>query len=799
MRPYDEDGNAGVPATIIYVTASADQPPVLVDSFTVDELDGGVRRYSWGFDADTIQSPDFAGVEIRYTAGAATALDWANMTPLGGDGFHSAAFESTLPSAGTWTFAIRSRNTNGTLSTDNMLLTKTLAASIGENVEHSVADLVAQQQAIDNEIQRAIAAELQLATDFTSQLDIVNATLSDLLNTPAYDTNASYAAGALVSYEGKLYRAERDMEAPAPLPADDGTNWTLIGNYSSIVDAVQALSIQIEDVRTSVSDIDGEVSALTTRTDGIYSILYPPMAGSDSDHAGEGTSFAGVWSVQSASTANDIALAHRTDMVAAQVDNNTALISSVQKAQVEGDTALAYRLDTIAVEVGNNKISIADLTEASVDIDGRLRAVNGVALNVNGYISGTVSENNGVTSSFSVMADIFRVVSGAEATGMEWQSSYIRVYNPDMQYIMGPGFGPDDAYVTWFGPNVGTAACTDDLAISFSKTNGLTQTTGIIKTGLLSASAMEIGSTRIHTGGGRLAPFTIQDVSFASINGNAWQNFTQTVDGFVGPSYGSGYHGKRFAAQRTDVYLDAMCAGARNSETIYLEVQYDGGVWGTIQTVNMDVSNKAMIPLSVRYTTSDSWNTLAFRVRTTQGNSQALSLKVSIYNYNVSANDPGSNSGTTESGSGGGFVPVDPTPWCVDYETTVLPDGRYVRDLRVGDLVEAVDVRTGLTEWVPLRAMGIGYEDCYYVRTSHGEVIQSKSTPMDMRDGSVARTPELGGKELLQREAGWEVAQIEFLGMRKVCKPDFGNRMFFAGTRPNATIATHNIQYKPAI
>ena len=803
VRPYDEDGNAGVPGTIIYVTASADQPPVLVDSFSVDELDGGVRRYSWGFNEDTIQSANFAGVEIRYVSGTATAPDWANMIELGGDGFHSAAFESTLPSAGTWTFAIRSRNTNGTLSTNYLLLTKTLAASIGENVEHSVAEIVAQQQAIDNEIQRAIAAELQLATDFTSQLDIVNATLSDLLNTPAYDANTSYAAGALVSYEGKLYRAERNMEAPAPVPSDDGTNWALIGNYSSLVDAVQALSIQIEDVRTSVSDIDGEVSALTTRTDGIYSILYPPMAGSDSDHAGEGTSFAGVWSVQSASTANDIALAQRTDMVAAQVDNNTALISSVQKAQVEGDAALASRLDTVAVEVGNNKVSIADLTEASVDIDGRLRAVNTVALNVNGYVSGTVSENNGVTASFSVMADIFRVVSGAEATGMEWQANYLRTYGTGFQFIIGTGFGVGGQFAMWFGPNVGAAACDTSNAISYSTIAGYQQTSGVIKGSLLSASAMELGSTRIHTGGGRLAPFIVRD-SICVNGGMSYTSRSVTIDGFIPPDSGSGYSWKRFAEFKKDVFIevigsfDAPTDGLQ--ESIYLEVSYDNGsTWTTIVSTAVSASYKAATPVYVRYTTLDSWTTCAFRARTTQGHTLALAMKVEVMNFNPSGANPGSNSGMT-----GAATPEPPSNgggehYCVDYETTVLPDGRYVRDLRVGDLVEAVDVRTGLTEWVPLRAMGIGYEDCYYVRTSHGEVIQSESTPMDMRDGSVARTPELGGKELLQRDAGWEVAQIEFLGMRKVCKPDFGNRMFFAGTRPDATIATHNIQYKPAI
>lgn len=167
VRPYDKDGNAGVPATIIYITARADQPPVLVDSFTVEAIDGGLRRYTWGYNADTIQSPDFAGVEIRYIAGAATAPDWANMSPLGDSGFHTAAFESAAPAAGEWTFACRSRNTSGTLSTAYRLQTVTLPANVGEviggidtAIEQHTAELVAANARVDQEKADRLAGDL---------------------------------------------------------------------------------------------------------------------------------------------------------------------------------------------------------------------------------------------------------------------------------------------------------------------------------------------------------------------------------------------------------------------------------------------------------------------------------------------------------------------------------------------------------------------------------------------------------------------------------------------------------------
>lgn len=148
-------------------------------------------------------------------------------------------------------------------------------------------------------------------------------------------------------------------------------------------------------------------------------------------------------------------------------------------------------------------------------------------------------------------------------------------------------------------------------------------------------------------------------------------------------------------------------------------------------------------------------------------------------------------SGSSGGGGSGGYEPE-----CVDYDA-VLPDGRLVRELRVGDMVECVDVRTGERGMFPLLAQGFGWADCYRVTTAHGEVIQSDTTPMDMPDGSVVRTPELGGQPVLQREHGWETAAIEYVGPRRVCKPDLGDRMFFAGTSADRCIATHNIRWKP--
>ena len=158
---------------------------------------------------------------------------------------------------------------------------------------------------------------------------------------------------------------------------------------------------------------------------------------------------------------------------------------------------------------------------------------------------------------------------------------------------------------------------------------------------------------------------------------------------------------------------------------------------------------------------------------------------------------------TSGTGTGGGPGTGSPGDWCVDIDT-VLPDGRLVRDLQVGDLVPCLDVRVPQAEIEQhqVRAIAIGEEDCFrLVTTSLATVVQSASTPMDLPDGRVKRTPEMLGQHVVVLRDGFLqqelVCDLQYVGRRQVVKVDLGNRMFLAGESDQASIATHNVQYKP--
>ncbi|WP_448673365.1 host specificity protein J [Pseudoxanthomonas mexicana] len=158
---------------------------------------------------------------------------------------------------------------------------------------------------------------------------------------------------------------------------------------------------------------------------------------------------------------------------------------------------------------------------------------------------------------------------------------------------------------------------------------------------------------------------------------------------------------------------------------------------------------------------------------------------------------------TGGTGSGGGPGTGNPGDWCVDFDT-LLPDGRLVRDLQRGELVPCIDVRVPAAEveWHAVRAISTGDEECYRLVTESGAtIVQSASTPMDLPDGRVRRTPQMLGQQVLVHRDGRMtleiVCDLQFVGTRQVVKVDLGNRMFLAGEFAGIAIATHNAQYKP--
>ena len=223
--------------------------------------------------------------------------------------------------------------------------------------------------AIEIEISKIpdIEADISLAQD---KIDQMQAEIADIAGAPDWDGAASYLTGQMVKYQGNLYSAKQAVPA-GTLPTNTAY-WTKIGEYSSLGEAVSALTVRVDNVETSIETIDGKLTAETSRIDGIFAQVNPPLAGDMSWNAGSAAVFAGVWSEQYARAAADEALAKSIDAVSASIDKNTAAIITEQIARATADESLANQIISISATVNGNAALIKQEQTARADADSAL-------------------------------------------------------------------------------------------------------------------------------------------------------------------------------------------------------------------------------------------------------------------------------------------------------------------------------------------------------------------------------------------------------------------------------------------
>lgn len=107
-----------------------------------------------------------------------------------------------------------------------------------------------------------------------------------------------------------------------------------------------------------------------------------------------------------------------------------------------------------------NQDAYAKITETNlvaVDAQGKANAARTLLLDVNGYVSGTQSINNGVTSAFNVLADAFSVRAPLGGDSTEYLAAYgcWFVYSPltNTRTRYGKAFNTDQKIVWWTGPS----------------------------------------------------------------------------------------------------------------------------------------------------------------------------------------------------------------------------------------------------------------------------------------------------------------------------------------------------------
>ncbi|WP_228157167.1 host specificity protein J [Acinetobacter sp. CFCC 11171] len=323
----------------------------------------------------------------------------------------------------------------------------TALANVQQQVNTAVAGNTANTQAIQALDSRVTVAEGDANTAKTNA-----ATALTKAETAATEAGS---AASLASQANAVANQAADTADTANQNAATALSTANVAASQSSANASQinALTVELgtkasagalDQTNANVAEINGRVTANTTKIDGVYAQVNPAMVGSSEDYIGSTEGFAGTWTLQSAMIENDIALSQRIDTTVAQIADNTAAITTEATARADADSALGLRIDTLQAQVGDDlQSSIATIQqelEVLADADSAAasqintlqttvgqntasiqevsQSVNGlyaqkyIKLDVNGKVAGWGGANTGKESNFIINFDSFAIGSG---------------------------------------------------------------------------------------------------------------------------------------------------------------------------------------------------------------------------------------------------------------------------------------------------------------------------------------------------------------------------------------------------
>ncbi|EME4725495.1 host specificity protein J [Acinetobacter baumannii] len=300
---------------------------------------------------------------------------------------------------------------------------------------------------------------------------------------------------------------------------------------SANAEAIDSINLELDDkastgaldqVKSDIKDVDNKIIAQTTRIDGVYAQLNPPLIGSESELIGNEGGYAGVWSEQSARIEGDLAQSKRTDQVSAQLNDSNALFQQQINANASAISSTIKVTETLQTKVGENSASIQNVSES---VDG-IYAQQFTKFDVNGHVSGHGSMNDGTTSTFIFNYDAIQFGTPVGVDGVEpkplmtLQNTPVTLPNgtviPRGLYVDNGSFGYINANRIWadslsaISADLGTikvkSANIEDQAVTTSKIGNLAVDTLHIKDRAVTLPVIVTKSAQNTTEGYRYTP-----------------------------------------------------------------------------------------------------------------------------------------------------------------------------------------------------------------------------------------------------------------------------------------------------
>ncbi|MFY0109532.1 host specificity protein J [Acinetobacter baumannii] len=300
---------------------------------------------------------------------------------------------------------------------------------------------------------------------------------------------------------------------------------------SANAEAIDLINLELDDkastgaldqVKSDIKNVDDKVIAQTTRIDGVYAQINPPLIGSESDLIGNEGGYAGVWSEQSARIEGDLAQAKLTEQLSAQMNENNAVFKRQLEANSSAISSTLKLTETLQTKVGKNSASIETVAKS---VDG-VYAQQFTKFDVNGHVSGHGSMNDGTTSTFIFNYDCIQFGTPVGIDGIEpkplmtLQNKPVTLPNgtviPRGLYVDNGSFGYINANRIWaenlsvISADLGTikvkTANIEDQAVTTSKIGNLAVDTLHIKDRAVTLPVIVTKSAQNTTEGYRYTP-----------------------------------------------------------------------------------------------------------------------------------------------------------------------------------------------------------------------------------------------------------------------------------------------------
>lgn len=275
-----------------------------------------------------------------------------------------------------------------------------------------------------------IDANASVPGSVNARVAVVQAQVNTLLNIPAYDPAETYTTGEQCTYGGNLYAAKTTTTGNLPT---NTTYWNLIGNYTTLGDAVAAHTVQIGDLTTGLGQEVSDRTALAVQLRGTYagtdlnSISSGLLYDEKTARAAEDSSLATTISTVSArlNTGGDVANAIVTAQSTASTGvTNAATAQSTADSKVktfyQGTAPVASAAGDLWVDTANNNLmkrwsGVAWVAADDLRIGATASTVSTLSTTVAGQttsISQNTSSINGIRGMYSVKIDNNGVLSG---------------------------------------------------------------------------------------------------------------------------------------------------------------------------------------------------------------------------------------------------------------------------------------------------------------------------------------------------------------------------------------------------